>query len=236
MSARAGWDEGAQRPWASHDRTGALDTVARLLNASGADEPEGLPERFSYHCSQVGDAKGAPKAIERLLERFPVWAERLKNRVVLLGRLGRHAEAAADLEAALKITPHFPEIYYRLFAVRYRLGQTETAREAGTKALSLKLAQAGKANEPLRLPAVTATAKSKDVRAFSLWGATPRYLRGLLRTALTSPDLYPGRCLCVYHDDSVPPPFLELLTKLGVGCHVMVSDAEIGQKLIWRFL
>lgn len=184
----------------------------------------------------MGDAKGALKAIERLLERFPVSAERLKNRAVLLGRLGRHAEAAADLEAALKLAPHFPEIHDGLCAVRYRLGQTEAARAAGTKALSLKLAQAGKANDPLRPPPVAAASTGKDVIAFSLWGANPRYLRGLLRNALVAPDLYPGWSLRVYHDDSVPPPFLEALTELGVDFHRMPADAEIGQKLMWRFL
>jgi hypothetical protein len=232
----AGWDEDAHRAWSGRSRAQALETLARRLNAAASEEPAGLLEQFAFYCHLVGDVRAALRAMDRLLVRFPVTAERLKNRAVLRGRLGRHEEAVADLEAALRLAPEFPEIHDGLCAAHYRLGHLDEARKAGTRSLSLKLAAAASHGDGDRAPPPPPNERGKDVIAFSLWGASPRYLRGTLRNALLVPDLYPGWSMRVYHDASVPAPFLEVLARLGVDCQSMDGSVETGRKLMWRFL
>jgi hypothetical protein len=65
-------------------------------------------------------------------------------------------------------------------------------------------------------------------------GSSPRYADGALANAELVRQVFPGWSMRVYHDNSVPAPLLQELTKLGVELRDMTASGLTNQ-MTWRF-
>ena len=164
--------------------------------------------------------------------------ENESNLVATLVRMGRYGDAIARLSAPdttfapPKQAQHLAEIYSKM-------GDTDQARLWGTRAITLKDAAAAPTPANLAPPILhrfDPETPTRNIIAFSLFGADPRYSDGALRNAIVAPYLFPGWTTRFYVDDSVPEP-----TKLGLpanGAQLReVPTLPAGQYgLFWRFL
>lgn len=95
-------------------------------------------------------------------------------------------------------------------------------------------------HQPSPLPPLTQTGlhpdKSKNIIAYSLFGANPRYCEVAVVNATIAPLIYPEWTCRFYVDDSVPEHVIRRLTHHNAQI-VKVSRAELGfSGLFWRFL
>lgn len=73
------------------------------------------------------------------------------------------------------------------------------------------------------------------VVSFSLYGDKNCYCVGAVKNAVAIPIVYPGWRMFVYHDNTVPEPYLETLAAFDVTL-VNVAARGIHDGLFWRFL
>lgn len=78
-------------------------------------------------------------------------------------------------------------------------------------------------------------AREKNIIAFSLYGAQPRYCETLVKNIAAAADLYPHWTCRVYLDDSVPEHVWQRLRDAGAQLRDMSGDKVIFPTL-WRFL
>lgn len=76
---------------------------------------------------------------------------------------------------------------------------------------------------------------ARNVIAFSLFGAQPRYCETMIKNAAVANELYPGWTCRVYLDGSVPVHVWQRLSALGVQLVNMSSDHSLSPTM-WRFL
>ncbi|MDR0181750.1 hypothetical protein [Lysobacter arvi] len=121
------------------------------------------------------------------------------------------------------------------------LGEREQVRAHGLRALTLRDAQFGVepavplASLPPLPPAPSEDTRAKNVLAFSLFGARPKYCENAIINALEQPRLYPHWTCRFYLDDSVPPDVRARLLQAGAQV-VDVSDAlRTWPGPMWRF-
>lgn len=120
------------------------------------------------------------------------------------------------------------------------LGRHDEVRSYGLQSLTRSDAQYGRASgRPLpAAPApFDATQSTRNVIAYSLFGANPRYCETMVKNAQVVPDLFPGWTCRVYLDDSVPLHVAARLRAVGVEVvdihHTQYRDIH---PLMWRFL
>ena len=233
----AGWNRAAHALWLAGRRAEALAACAAALNAAAPDETPAELAQFAYYLFLDGQLAAAAQALQRLLQKDPADWESVGNLAVIRRRLGETREAAELFRALAAAQPANVLAWDGLAAVLAGLGDAPGAAEAGTRALTLKDAQAVRA-APWRPPGRSAAAFAAgkpDYLVFSLWGDDPRYLRGALRNALLVEDVYPG-WRCRFHvDASVPGEVLQLLQDLGAEVVAERARASLSQRLAWRF-
>ena len=77
--------------------------------------------------------------------------------------------------------------------------------------------------------------KTRNVIAFSLYGASPKYCETMIKNAEISGELYPAWTCRVYYNDSVPATVINRLLELGVQLIDMTGESGITPTM-WRFL
>ena len=80
------------------------------------------------------------------------------------------------------------------------------------------------------------TRPERNVIAYSLWGANPRYVEGATRNCIVARHLYPGWTPRFYVDDSVPISARRDLTREGAQLRQVPSMPANRFGLFWRFL
>jgi hypothetical protein len=237
-----GWDAAAHDLWRRDARADAIQAVLAAINAAGHQKPVPLLMQFSYYLFLFGDIKAAALPLEHILKQDPHHVEALRNLAVCRSRTGSDEEAVARARSLLEKQPDDPLAWDILAKSLHALGRDDEAADAGTHALLSK----DRGCDPARargwaLPSgrpegVAAAPGKRNVISFSLWGANPRYLRGLLRNLLLAPDLHPGWKVRVHLDSTVPEEFVTLIHETG-GETVLQPDGQtVRQKLAWRFL
>jgi len=163
------------------------------------------------------------------------------NRGVLARTQGRLDDAIRALRTALHLAPDYLDAREELAVALFLDDRRADAAEQGNAILSLKKRQARADAEALHLPPLPAQPsapqrRTRNVMAFSLWGAKDLYLRGAVENARLTPAVYPGWICRVYHDDSVPPAVLHELAALGADLVAMEPGSGPVSGLYWRFL
>lgn len=143
-----------------------------------------------------------------------------------------------DLVSHRPIEPKYT-IYDTLVTICERLHRHEEAYFYAKKSIADKK-QFALAHQPLPLPTLTQTGlhpdKSKNIIAYSLFGANPRYCEVAVINAILSPLIYPEWTCRFYVDDSVPTHVIDRLVHHHAQI-VQVNKDELGfSGLFWRFL
>lgn len=240
MAQVAGWDDAAEALWLNGQRAEAIRAVLALVNAAPSPKPPMLVLQLVYYAFLSGDERGAAGLCEHGLADNPGHQELLRNAAMLNSRIGNHARAIEHAEAYAARWPDDYNIHDTLCSAHAGLGNRDAAAEAGTRALELKDRQVAGLVQGWALPAVPlsdylAARGGRDVIAFSLFGANPRYLRGAIDNALAAPQVYPGWQVRFHVDGSVPAEVRGTLRELG--CEVIrEGDGQpLRRKLCWRF-
>lgn len=210
------------------------DAEKATLEAAPADY---LPARkiLGAHAFNTGDMVAAVALTGEIYAREPN-AETALNRASTLSRARRLDEAAAFLAAA----PEIPELdrATRLSEVYARLGDAAANRTWALKALELKEAEAPVIEDrpPPRLARFDPETPARNVIAYSLFGAAPRYLDGAVRNAIVARYLYPGWTPRFYVDKSVPAAACKALEDNGAELRMVPKLPAARYGLFWRFL
>ncbi|HVL29329.1 MAG TPA: hypothetical protein VM326_01260, partial [Sphingomicrobium sp.] len=129
-------------------------------------------------------------------------------------RARRHQEAIPWLEHFLALGHVDASAFDALASSHADTGNLIKAKLFGTMALAEKdKATADRRGTP-KLKKVR-PGKKAQVIAFTLFGSSPRYLRGALQNVLAARQLYPGWTCRFYVDDSVDATFLKVLAEEG---------------------
>ena len=174
------------------------------------------------------------------MRQQPEHVEALSNLAVCRQRLGQHDEVARLSRQVLALRADHPLSLDLLSKSLFYLGRESEAAAAGTASLVAKDRACPATPARWQLPNVSpqdfaGRPGKRQVIAFSLWGAHPRYLRGALRNALLTPDLYPEWTLRFHVDDSVPADFLDALRSLHAEVAMQPAGQTLRQRLCWRF-
>jgi hypothetical protein len=76
----------------------------------------------------------------------------------------------------------------------------------------------------------------KKIISFSLYGAQPKYLIGMLCNAELAKIIYPGWIVRVYHGESVPIEYIQKLSCYDNVELVKMEENSKYQYMMWRFL
>jgi hypothetical protein len=236
----AGWDKAAQYQWEKGNKKSAIDSVMALINKQGRKKPAELVLQLSYYVFLIGDPVSAAQFLAIAREDYPSNTEVLKNLAVCLACSGQDEQAIRYFQELLVLQPNEYLAFDSLSRCFSNLGQYDQASSAGTRALMLKDQAHGSLVGNWRLPEGSAvefasSSSKKNVISFSLWGKSPRYLRGAIDNALAAPAIYPGWTLRFFVDETVPSEIRNTLLDLGAEIQTESLGQSNRQRLTWRF-
>lgn len=201
------------------------------------DRLQSLSQRFMQLCA-AGQWATALEVNAQAQALLPSHAAILGDAGLCHLRLGALDKARASYSQAIALAPDNPNLWDGLAEACGHLGDREGLRQAGLKALELKHAET--LREPVRaLPVCPPLSEDRrrNVVAFSLFGAQPRYCEAALLNVQAAADLLPQWVCRFYVDGSVPAHVLARLK--AAGAEVVWMDAAQAQglsPLMWRFL
>lgn len=153
-------------------------------------------------------------------------------------RLGQWPQAREAYLQATRADPHNPNLWDGLTEACGHLGLVQEVRRCGAEALRLKDAQtASDPGRPLPVVRPLSADRRRQVVAFSLFGAQPRYCEAAVLNAQAAALLLPQWECRFYVDEQVPEGVLRRLQSAGAQCVPMRRD-EVADldPLMWRFL
>ena len=231
--------------WEDGDRMAAISALLERINDTRPKVPKALGLQFVYYLFLLGDLPQAEHYLRILLAIHPNDPEIIENLAVVLKRQDKSRPAMALFLQVVQANCNSTNAWDGLASCFADESRFEDAKMAGERSLSLKT-QAAKPLADWQVPTVTtkqfleqqrqAGNAVQNVISFSLWGSTPRYLRGALRNALLIPEIYPGWKSRFYIDETVPHDFQSILFALGCDLRLMPEKQSLRQKLCWRFL
>ena len=231
----SGWHSPSHTFWLAGNRTAAIQTLLADLNRhDGPVKPTPRVLQWAYYLCLQGDWHTAAQCLALQHRHDPGNDEVLYNLAVALTRSGQAAAALPFSQRFVERHPTDPEAWDLLCASAQGSGRHDLARDAGTRALTLKDQRCPQPATPRPDPAPDPS-RTAQVIAYSLWGRQPTYLRGALDNLLAAPTLYPGWQVRIYLDDSVPADWQALLRELGADLRLQPAGQITRQKLCWRF-
>ena len=171
---------------------------------------------------------------------FPDASPVPENMGVCLSLKGDHTGAVTALNEAIRLGGETAPVHDALTRSHFHLGDLDSARHHGCRALVLK-AEREASTQPVATvpdgppPPFDPTRRAANVITFSLWGGNPAYLVGAVRNALLIPELYPGWTARFYVGDGVPDPVVEQLQRYGAQVVRRQGPTSLGDGLFWRF-
>jgi tetratricopeptide (TPR) repeat protein len=235
------WNREADALWKKGDRQGAINQILDVINANPSQIPRSTAMQFIYYLFQLQDYATAEKVLSDLLGQNPADLEALENRAVMRIRLNKMVEAVVDFRQVVEQKPDAVNAWDGLANALYRLQRWQEAQHAGEQSLQRKDQMCKAADLTIDWPDVSpqvwdAAQSGQDIIAFSLWGSSPRYLRGAVRNLQEAPLVYPGWVCRFYVDSSVPQEFVNLAIEHGAQVVQQPANQSVRQKLSWRFL
>ncbi|QCG88434.1 tetratricopeptide repeat protein [Azospirillum sp. TSH100] len=149
--------------------------------------------------------------------------------------------AAAALARSVTLAPDYLEAREILAILLFQSHREVDSLAHSDRILTQKIQSAMQSGAELALPRLrdrpaAPERRTRDIVAFSLWGAAEIYGRGAVENARLVPSVYPGWTCRIYHDDSVPPAVLAELDALGAERVPMPPGSGPVTGLYWRFL
>ena len=232
------WDAAAHTLWKQGRFAEAIQATVESLNRHTGVKPVRLVLQFTYYLYLHGDPGSAAATLQIVRKDYPRDPELLANLAACLGKSRQYAQAVEVGRELAALRPDDAGNWDVMASALGTLGRTAEMREAGTRALVLKDAAAGVAPSDWTLPGspqeYLEQRTGRDIIAFSMWGANPRYLRGAIDNALNA-AVYPGWTLRYYVDSSVPQEIRDALTGLGAQVCLEPDGQPDRQRLAWRF-
>ena len=216
-----------------------VNAVARSGGGGTRAEADEL-KRLGLFLFGLGDYRSCAEAMRKARISAPDDVEIVSSLGVALIRAGEFEEAIAALLDANRLAPEDANALDALASAYGRIGKLEEARGYGEKALLLKDRTAAKAGAAVSIPEgppppFDASHPERNVIAFSLWGAEPRYLDGAIRNAEQAAELYPHWRCRFYVDNSVPAEVVAGLASRGAKISRRPPRANFYEGLFWRF-
>lgn len=198
---------------------------------------QALGESFA-RCAQAGQWDLALQVCQQALAQVPGHAGVQGDAALCQLRLGQWPQARESYLRAVTLEPDSANLWDGLTEVCGHLGLQEEVQRCGARALALKDAQT--ATHPGRdLPVVKPLSEDRrrQVVAFSLFGARPRYCEAAILNVQAAAQLLPRWVCRFYVDDSVPPTVIARLRMAGAEVVPLSAQAlpELSA-LMWRFL
>ncbi|MGB0360882.1 MAG: tetratricopeptide repeat protein [Endozoicomonas sp.] len=235
---RSGWNHKIHSLWLSGEHRQAIEKMAEEIHRYGEVKPKTVILQTCYYLFLVNDYRSCIKLLGNGLLLYPEDVELLTNLATCYSRNHQYEQAIQCAQQALKQNADDYYLWDILTISHYSIGQQDKARTAGTTSLMLKDKKHGHTPEEWLLPnqnAESLTNNKKKVIAFSLWGDKERYLHGTLRNLQSTPEIYPGWEVWVYHDNSIPKHYQYLMKQLGAKLIKQLDNQSIKQKTCWRF-
>lgn len=211
---------------------------ARLLGAASPDD-------FLFLGLMLDATKQVAEGIAVLRDAcaaFPASAPMHENLGVFLLQSGDPGGSIALCQQAIALGSDSPNVHDCLCDAWSQLGRREEAAAAGRAALEAKDRKFGSRAPLVQVPDAMPPVfnignAAENVIAYCLWGNDPRYLVPLQENVRIAPHLFPGWTIRLYHDASVPQPYLLELAGRGVQLRTMVlpPNVPMHRKLLWRF-
>lgn len=174
--------------------------------------------------------------------RFPDNPAVAENLGVFLLEAGDPGGAAEGARRALELGSDSPNVHDCLCDALSQLGRLDEAVIAGRHALEAKDRRFGGRAPLIDVPTSRPQPfnpgnPAENVIAYCLWGDNPRYLVPMAENVRIAPHLFPGWTIRLYHDNTVPQPFLLDLAGRGVQLQMMMllPNVPVHRKLLWRF-
>jgi len=205
-----------------------------------AQDPQRLQALSASYlrCSASGQWDQALQACQQALALVPGHAGIQGDVALCQMRLGHWQEARESYLRAVALDPNSANLWDGLTEVCGHMGLREEVRRFGARALALKDAQT--AADPGRaVPAVRPLSEDRrrQVVAFSLFGARPRYCEAAILNVQAAAELLPRWVCRFYVDDTVPVAVVERLRAAGAEVvHLQASQVPDLSALMWRFL
>jgi len=214
-----------------------------LAEAIRLDAP--IPDDYLFLGLMLYGLKQLGEGIAMLREciaRFPDNASAYENLGVFLLEAGDAGGAAEQSMRAIELGTDSPNVFDCMCDAYAQLGRLDEAVAAGRKALEAKDRKFAVRGPLVELPAGKPPEFNwqnprENVIAYCLWGDSPRYLVPLAENTRIAPHLFPGWTIRVYHDNTVPQPYLLELAGRGVQLQPMMllPNVPVHRKLLWRF-
>ncbi len=176
---------------------------------------------------------------ERAVANLPLDADVAYNVIFALFQSQRWDDVVARAKQALETHPNYFEFCNILSATLGALDRLDEAHEYGTRSLCLKDAIArGPAFDLSRVPVppFDPADPRRNIIAFSLFGADPRYTEGAILNARAARFIYLGWTCRFYIDDSVPRPVVQALSAEGAQVMSVNGLPSDTYGTLWRFL
>jgi tetratricopeptide (TPR) repeat protein len=157
-------------------------------------------------------------------------------------RLRRWQDALRWGEQAVDKASAGFNLFDALAYAAWSLGDAERTRRYGARALALRDAKFGQVTAPpplnrVPLPAAPQVGRvGRNVIAFSLFGALPKYLDTAVLNAQYCGEIYPGWQCRFYVDASVPQQAVARLRALGAQVQEVDAKAAQWPGAMWRLL
>ncbi|NTV20561.1 MAG: hypothetical protein HGA57_04135 [Chlorobium limicola] len=199
----------------------------------------------------MGDFHSAISFFRKGYELYPDIVSFSTNLALASLRTGRYREAAGLFDGLTR-NPDGSEnsnAYDGLAECRFLLGDSEGAKTAGVRSLTIKDRTSRSADNPFfqQLKAESRTIRkrpvpdfhnsksSRNIIAYSLWGNKTRYVDGAVFNARVARVVYPAWTCRFYCDGSVPETVLEELRRNGAQIVMMPAMRQVYHGLFWRF-
>lgn len=173
---------------------------------------------------------------------YPDYAPMHENLAVFLLDAGDPAGAVEECLRAVALGSDSPNTYDCLCDAYAQIGRLDEAIAAGRASLEAKDRKFGVRAPLVPMPSGAPrpfnwSNAQENVIAYCLWGNDPRYLVPLSENVRIAPHLFPGWTIRLYHDSTVPQPYLLDLAGRGVQLRTMVlpPNVPVHRKLLWRF-
>jgi tetratricopeptide (TPR) repeat protein len=212
---------------------------AALDAAPSATVKARLANLLTHHHFTAGEHEKALASCREWLVHGPNELGAQNGLISILLRLGRIEELIAAASARLDAEPDNFRLRSALANACWRLGQLEQACEHGNNCLEIQdrsVAEVPAAAIDQPVPAFDPRARDRNVIAFSLYGALPKYTETAIANVVAARHLYPEWTCRIYHDESVPEPIIKRLA--GEGAQLRTVSGLPAQRFgtFWRFL